>query len=596
MSSAPEDTHPTDPGTDEATGFADLGLRAELLGALSALGYEEPTPIQREAIPPLLGGQDLLGQAATGTGKTAAFALPLLQRMPADRSAGDPAALVLVPTRELAVQVSEAFHRYGKDLGARVLPIYGGQPIGRQLRALDAGVDVVVATPGRALDHIARGTLRLGGLATVVLDEADEMLDMGFAEDIEAILEHAPQERQTVLFSATMPSRIDGMARQHLTDPVRIQIEREQPVAGEAPRVRQSAYIVNRAHKPAALGRVLDVESPTAAIVFCRSREEVDRLTETMNGRGYRAEALHGGMSQEQRDRVMGRLRAGTADLLVATDVAARGLDVEQLTHVVNYDVPSAPESYVHRIGRVGRAGREGVAITLAEPREHRMLKTIERVTGQRIAIDKIPTVADLRTRRLELTQAALRESLLEDDLDSFRVIVESLTDEFDLMEVALAAVKLAHEAASPGADEDEEEIPQIPVRGPREGRPEGGRPERRGAGRPRTGGTTQVFVGLGRRAGVRPQDLVGAITGETRVSGRDVGSIEIADRFSLIEVPIAVADEVIAGLRGSTIKGRKATVRRDRDTDGGERRGRAYDDDRRFAGGPDRRDRRERG
>ncbi|BCJ56690.1 DEAD/DEAH box helicase [Micromonospora endophytica] len=562
MSSTPV---PPDHITDSPL-FADLGLRAELLAALAALGYEEPTPIQREAIPPLLAGQDLLGQAATGTGKTAAFALPLLNRMPAHRSDGDPLALVLVPTRELAVQVSEAFHRYGKDLGTRVLPIYGGQPIGRQLRALDMGVDVVVATPGRALDHIARGTLRLGNLNTVVLDEADEMLDMGFAEDIEAILEHTPEQRQTVLFSATMPARIDGMARAHLTDPVRILIAREQPVAGEAPRVRQSAYLVARAHKPAALGRVLDVESPTAAIVFCRSREEVDRLTETMNGRGYRAEALHGGMSQEQRDRVMGRLRSGTADLLVATDVAARGLDVEQLSHVVNYDVPSAPESYVHRIGRVGRAGREGVAITLAEPREHRMLKTIERVTGQRITIDKIPTVADLRTRRLELTQAALRESLLEDDLDSFRVIVETLSDEFDLMEVALAAVKLAHEATLPGTEEAEEEIPQVAVRPSRETRPAyEARGERRPS-RPRTSGTTQVFIGLGRRAGVRPQDLVGAITGETRIRGRDIGSIEIADRFSLVEVPIAVADEVIAGLRGSTIKGRKVTVRRDRD------------------------------
>ncbi|SCE95396.1 DEAD/DEAH box helicase [Micromonospora mirobrigensis] len=572
MSSAPVPTDPTPADPDEAAAFADLGLRDELLGALSALGYEEPTPIQREAIPTLLSGRDLLGQAATGTGKTAAFALPLLQRMPDDRSGGEPLALVLVPTRELAVQVSEAFHRYGKDLGARVLPIYGGQPIGRQLRALDLGVDVVVATPGRALDHIARGTLRLGNLNTVVLDEADEMLDMGFAEDIEAILEHAPEQRQTVLFSATMPARIDGLARKHLSDPVRIQIGREQPVAGEAPRVRQSAYIVARAHKPAALGRVLDVESPTAAIVFCRSREEVDRLTETMNGRGYRAEALHGGMSQEQRDRVMGRLRSGTADLLVATDVAARGLDVEQLTHVVNYDVPSAPESYVHRIGRVGRAGREGVAITLAEPREHRMLKTIERVTGQRIAIDKIPTVADLRTRRLELTQAALRESLLEDDLEPFRVIVETLSDEFDMMEVALAAVRLAHEATLPGSADEDEEIPQVAVRPQRETRPgyEGRGADRRGGGgRPRTGGTTQVFIGLGRRAGVRPQDLVGAITGETGINGRDIGSIEIADRFSLVEVPVGVADEVIQGLRGSTIKGRKATVRRDRDGDG---------------------------
>lgn len=575
MSSESVQPDPADPvdsfGDDDGAGtFADLGLRAELLGALSALGYEEPTAIQRETIPPLLAGRDLLGQAATGTGKTAAFALPLLHRMPADRRSGDPVALVLVPTRELAVQVSEAVHRYGRELGVRVLPIYGGQPIGRQLRVLDSGVDVVVATPGRALDHIARGTLRLGQLVTVVLDEADEMLDMGFAEDIEAILAQTPEQRQTVLFSATMPSRIDGMARQHLRTPVRIEIGRASTPTGTAPLVRQTAYVVARAHKPAALGRVLDAESPTAAIVFCRSREEVDRLTETMNGRGYRAEALHGGMSQEQRDRVMGRLRTGTADLLVATDVAARGLDIEQLTHVFNYDVPSAPESYVHRIGRVGRAGRQGVAITLAEPREHRMLKTIERVTGQRISIDRVPTVADMRTRRLELTRAALQESLLEDDLEQFRVIVETLTDEFDVMEVALAAVKLAHEAS--GIPVDDEEIPQVTLRGERDGRGprdsrdgRGGRDGQR-AGRPRQGNMTCLFIGVGRRSGIRPQDLVGAITGETGVNGREIGSIEIADRFSLVEVPQAAADEVISRLRGTTIKGRKATVRRDRE------------------------------
>ncbi|MFD0970838.1 DEAD/DEAH box helicase [Plantactinospora endophytica] len=564
----PVSTSPNDP--DDAATFADLGLRTELLDALGTLGYEEPTAIQRAAIPPLLAGRDLLGQAATGTGKTAAFALPLLHRLPADRSSGAPTALILVPTRELAVQVSEAIHRYGRDLGVRVLPIYGGQPIARQLRALDGGVDVVVATPGRALDHIARDTLRLDSLATVVLDEADEMLDMGFAEDIETILQHVPEQRQTVLFSATMPARIDGMARQYLSDPARIEIGRQPAPTGTAPLVRQTAYVVARAHKPAALGRVLDVEAPTAAIVFCRSREEVDRLTETMNGRGYRAEALHGGMTQEQRDRVMGRLRAGTADLLVATDVAARGLDIEQLTHVVNYDVPSAPESYVHRIGRVGRAGRQGVAITLAEPREHRMLKTIERTTGQRIFVDKIPTVADLRTRRLEMTRAALHESLLEDDLDPFRVIVETLTDEFDVMEVALAAVKLAHESAGGPVDE-EEDIPQLAFRTERDGRPrrdggrDAGRDDRRG-GRPRSGDMACLFIGVGRRAGIRPQDLVGAITGETRVSGREIGSIEIADRFSLVEVPRSAANEVITRLRQSTIKGRKATVRRDRE------------------------------
>ncbi|MEV4328612.1 DEAD/DEAH box helicase, partial [Microbispora rosea] len=558
---------------DEGPGFADLALGPELLKALTGLGYEEPTPIQREAIPPLLEGRDLLGQAATGTGKTAAFALPMLQRLHAGHPAaleadgGEPGGLVLVPTRELAVQVSEAMHRYGRDLGTRVLPIYGGQPIGRQLRALERGVDVVVATPGRALDHIGRGTLPLKGLRMIVLDEADEMLDMGFADDIEAILQETPENRQTVLFSATMPPRIDGIARRHLREPVRIRIEREAPAAGEAPLIRQSAYIVSRAYKPAALGRVLDVEAPTAAIVFCRTREEVDSLTETMNGRGYRAEALHGGMGQEQRDRVMGRLRSGTADLLVATDVAARGLDIEQLTHVINYDVPSAPESYVHRIGRVGRAGREGVAITLAEPREHRMLKTIERVTRSKIAVEKVPTVADLRARRLELTRAALQESLMEDgDLDRFRVVVETLADEFDLVDIALAAVKLAHE--STGAAADEEEIPEVTPRPQRAER--GARDDRQGRddrrGRRGGGAMSRVFVGAGRSAGVRPQDIVGAITGETRVSGREIGAIEIADRFTLVEIPDGAVDEVVAALRHTTIKGRRPIVRRDRD------------------------------
>ncbi|MFJ6904683.1 DEAD/DEAH box helicase [Streptomyces griseoluteus] len=552
--------------SDGQVGFADLALAPEIQRALTALGYEEPTPIQQEAIPPLLEGNDLLGQAATGTGKTAAFALPVIQRIAAEGKGKGPSALVLVPTRELAIQVSEAVHRYGTDLGVRVLPVYGGQPIGRQLRELQRGVDVVVATPGRALDHIARGTLPLGGLRTVVLDEADEMLDMGFAEDIDSILENVPEERQTVLFSATMPSRIDSMARKHLNDPVRVRIEREAPAPGEAPRVRESAYIVGRAQKAAALGRLLDVESPEAAIVFCRTRDQVDQLSETLNGRGYRAEALHGGLSQEQRDRVMGRLRGGTADLLVATDVAARGIDVEHLTHVINYDVPSAPESYVHRIGRVGRAGREGVAITLAEPRESRMLKAIERATGRKVPLEKVPTVADLRARRLELTRAALYESLLEDeDLERFRVVVETLGDEFDVMDVALAAVKLAHESG--GAAFDEEEIPELAPRDRDRGR--GGDRDRGQRGRPRgrtSPGMTRLFVGAGRSAGVRPQDLVGAIAGETRLSGRDIGAIEIADRFSLVEVPEEAADDVVRAMRGANVKGRRAQVRRERD------------------------------
>jgi ATP-dependent RNA helicase DeaD len=555
-----------EPTTEQSITFAELGLRLELVETLAALGYEEPTPIQAAAIPVLLEGRDMLGQAATGTGKTAAFALPILQRLPAGERGREPIALILVPTRELAMQVSEALHHYGRQLGVRVVPIYGGQPIGRQLRSLEAGVDVIVATPGRALDHLRRRTLHLASLQVMVLDEADEMLDMGFAEDLEAIFAETPPNRQTVLFSATLPKRIDAIARKHLRDPVRIRIVDEVHSSDESPRVRHSAYVVQRAHKAAALGRILDVESPTAALVFCRTREAVDGLTETLNGRGYRSEALHGGMTQEQRDRVMGRLRGGTADLLIATDVAARGLDIEQLSHVINYDVPSSVDAYVHRMGRVGRAGREGVAITLAEPREHRMLKTIEHATKQKIKVEKIPTVADLRERRLDLTRAALRESLLGDDLNGFRVVVESLAEEFDVMEVALAAVSLAHAAI--GGPDDGEDIPDAVVSAPskggagaREGRP--GRGQRAAAG---SGpGTTRLYVSLGREAGLRPQDLVGAITGETSLSGRNIGAIEISGRFSLVDVPSGSADEVVEALRGTKIRGRKATVRRER-------------------------------
>ena len=573
MSAAPTDDVPTaSVEPSDVPTFDDLGLRPELVRALIALGYEEPTPIQAESIPPLLAGRDLLGQAATGTGKTAAFALPLLERLHPGTGADDPVALVLVPTRELAMQVSEAIHRYGRELGARVLPIFGGQPIGRQLSALRRGVDVVVATPGRAIDHINRGTLPLGSVEVVVLDEADEMLDMGFAEDIEAILTETPPTRQTVLFSATMPSRINAIAKRHLTDPVRIEIARPTSASGDSPKVRQTAYLIPRSHKPAALGRILDVEAPTAAIVFCRTRLEVDELTETLNGRGYRAEALHGGMDQQQRDRVMGRLRSATADLLVATDVAARGLDIDQLTHVVNYDVPSAPEAYVHRIGRVGRAGREGVAITLAEPRQHRLLKNIERVTKQHISIDKVPSVADLRTRRMELTRATLEESILEGGLDQFRVVVETLADEYDVMEVALAAVKLAHESS--GAAADEEEIPEVNHRPERDDRDAKGKPFRkdrpeRGARPPRgpSEGMTRLYVAAGRSSGIRPGDLVGAIAGETDLSGRDIGAIEIADRFSLVEVPEGHADQVIAAMKRTTLKGKKVLFRRERFT-----------------------------
>ena len=613
---------------EPAVTFSDLELDPRLLEALSALGYEEPTPIQREAIPPMLAGRDLLGQAATGTGKTAAFALPLLQRIAAEAGdrradAGRPVqGLILVPTRELAMQVAEAVHKYGRALGIRVLPIYGGQDIKQQLRVLGRGVDVVVATPGRALDHLRRGSMDLTGVRVVVLDEADEMLDMGFADDLEAILDSLPEVRQTALFSATMPPRIAQLAERHLREPARVTIAREQLAAGEVPRVRQVAYVVQRRHKVAALGRVLDMEGPTSAIVFCRTRTEVDELTETLGSRGYRAEALHGGLSQEQRDRVMRRFRDGTSELLVATDVAARGLDVEHVTHVVNFDVPSASDAYVHRIGRTGRAGREGVAITLVEPREHRLLRNIEHLTRQKIRVEQVPTIVDLRARRLELTRAALREALLADDFGHYRVVVEGMAEEFDVLDVAAAAVKLAHEAEGGDVDEGAEDIPPVelsegrpsrdrksrgftgrefggrgarddrPARGGRAGsyeprerdareRPRGDRPERpagraaeeggegraRG-GRTRDGNVSRIYIGLGRQAGVRPADLVGAIANEAGLDAREIGAIDIADRFALVEVPGDSADDVIRALRGATLRGKRVLVRRDRETE----------------------------
>jgi ATP-dependent RNA helicase DeaD len=547
------------------TTFAELGLSPPLIESLTALGYEEPTPIQREAIPPLLDGRDLLGQAATGTGKTAAFALPLLQRSAGrEVQPSRPAILVLVPTRELAMQVAEAFHRYGRPLGTNVLPIYGGAPFDQQIRGLRRGAHVVVATPGRALDHLRRGTLVLSDLAAMVLDEADEMLDMGFADEIDLILDATPAERQTALFSATMPPRIAKIAERQLRDPVRVSIGREKGRAGTLPKVRQTAYLVPRAQKLIALSRVLDLETPTLALLFCRTRTEVDTLTETLAGRGYRAEALHGGMSQEQRDRVMKRTRAGAVDLLVATDVAARGLDIDQLSHVVNYDVPASPGAYVHRIGRTGRAGREGVAITFAEPREHRLLRNIELATKQRIEIATVPTVVDVRARRLDLTRAAVADLITAGDLEGYRVVVEALSDEFDLMDIATAAVRLAHTAT--GGDETEDADIPIVQAPPAPNKRTRTKADRAGTGAARpVAGMARIYVGAGRKANMRPADLVGAITNEAGIEGRQIGAIEIADRFSLVELPEDLVDPVIAALRATTVKGKRLTVRRDK-------------------------------
>ena len=552
---------------NSANPFSALGVSAEVLRALDELGYEEPTPIQTAALPAMIAGRDVVGSAATGTGKTAAFAIPIVQGVTKN---GGIQALVLAPTRELAVQVAEAIHTYGKHLQVTVLPIYGGQDISRQLAGLRRGVQVVVGTPGRVLDHIRRKSLDLSQVRYVILDEADEMLDMGFIEDIDAILSETPSERQTALFSATFPPRIRQLADRHLRNPERLAVK--QPVL-ETPLVRQVAYVVPRPHKLEALGRVLDLESPTSAIIFCRTRTEVDELTEALAVRGYRPEALHGGLGQPQRDRVMSRFREGVADLLIATDVAARGLDVEHVSHVINYDIPQSPEVYVHRIGRTGRAGREGTAITLVQPREHRLLRGIERVVGQTVESARIPTIADVRVRRLELLREELHDILVEDEFEGYRVTVQALAEEFDPMDIAAAAIKLAAverqgETSEQAADipqwEPQRDWPERESRGPRGRRDEaqGGRPR----GRLGANDVTRIFIGVGRRRGIRPGDLVGAITGEAGVPGNAIGAIEIADQFSIVEVAQEHAEDVIRALSRGSIKGRKTPVRRARE------------------------------
>ncbi len=576
----------TKTATDHA--FSTLGLTDSLLAVVAALGYEEATPVQRQTIPLMLAGQDLLAQAATGTGKTAAFALPIIQQLTPEGAKGaktgkraQTCGMVLVPTRELAMQVAEAIHKYARGSNLQVVPLYGGASMQQQIRALDRGADVVVATPGRALDHIRRKTLVLDAIRILVLDEADEMLDMGFAEDIDAILESTPKTRQTALFSATLPARILAISKRHLNNPTRVTIAHEKTAAGKMPRVRQVAYVIRRDQKPAALDRILDMENPTSAIVFCRTRLEVDTLVDTMNAHGYRAEALHGGMQQRARDAVMSRVRAQKTDLLIATDVAARGLDIEHLSHVVNYDLPPEPESYVHRIGRTGRAGREGTAISLVEPREHRLLKAIEYLTKQKIEVATVPSVADLQARRVEVTKASIREHLVAGDFDDVRVVVQSLAEEFDLVDVAAAAVKAAHLATAGDGDETEISAPSshdADRKGPRRmgGDPrgmDGDRSPRRSEGgrgsrdrRDPDANIVRLWIGAGRQAGIRPADLVGAIAGEAGVPSKAIGAIEIAERFSLVEVPEDLADDIVAALKKATLRGQKVTVRRDRD------------------------------
>ena len=522
--------------------FEELGLSGALLRSIRDVGYEEPTPIQLKTIPVMLAGQDAIAQAQTGSGKTAAFGLPIIEKI--DSRNRQVQALILCPTRELAIQVAEALHKYGRHKEVETLPIYGGQPYEQQFRGLQRGVHIVVGTPGRVMDHMRRGTLSLDAVRVFVLDEADEMLDMGFVEDIEWILEQAPDERQMALFSATIPPRIAELSKRYLRDPARITIAGRQMTV---PETRQSFYEVPRARKVDALTRLLDAETPSLTMIFCRTKIGVDELGEALMARGYAVETLHGDLSQMQRDRVMRRFRGGQADVLIATDVAARGLDVPDVSHVINYDVPESAEAYVHRIGRTGRAGKAGDAITLVAPREVRWLRQIERIVRARIEPRRLPTAADVAERRQEAMKQQIRDILKnEETYARYLDAVADLAEEHDATEVAAAILKLYADETGLGASADlkDDDVASLVA----------------ASGRGETG-MVRLFLNVGRNQGVRPQDIVGAIANEANIPGRSIGAIDIFDAYAFVDIPSDVVERVLQALAISTIKGRRVNA-----------------------------------
>jgi ATP-dependent RNA helicase DeaD len=517
------------------TAFTELELSPEVLASINELGYEEPTPIQARAIPLMLQGRDIIAQAQTGTGKTAAFSVPLVERV--DAGSRLVQAIVIVPTRELAVQVAEAVHALGRGRHISVVPIYGGQPYDRQLRALRAGVQVVVGTPGRMMDHIRRGTLSLDNVRTAVLDEADEMLDMGFLEDIEFILDKIPAEHQTALFSATIPSRIAELARKYLRDPERVTIAQE---TRTAPQTRQLWYQTPYRGKLDVLTSILDYEAPQSAIVFCRTRREVDTLAEALEARGYSTAAIHGDISQVQREQQLRAFRDNRAEILVATDVAARGLDIPDVSHVINYDIPDDTDAYVHRVGRTGRMGREGEAITLVTPREVRLLRLIEQQTRKKMKPLRLPTPADIAARRLESFSEALRGAIASGEGAPYGRLLEGLEEQFDIREIARAAIHLAF-AGGPVSRADGVSLPSdasfgsedAPPRPPTSAAPEDG--------------MTRLFLDAGRKQGLRPQELLATFSAQAGVAASTVGTIDLYDSFAFVDVRPAAARKLIS-------------------------------------------------
>ena len=551
----------------DVTRFADLDLPQPLLLALDAVGYETPSPIQAQTIPPLLAGNDVLGHAPTGTGKTAAFALPLLARLDINRLATQ--VMVLTPTRELAIQVAEAFQRYASQLpGFHVLPIYGGQDYGGQLRALKRGVHVVVGTPGRLMDHMRRGTLKLDALKALVLDEADEMLRMGFIDDVEWILEQAPTERQMALFSATMPSQIQRIARRHMRNPHEIAIKAR---TATAETIRQRYWLVSGVHKLDALTRILEVEPFDAVLIFVRTKTATAELAERLEARGHAAAALNGDMAQKLREQIVERIRQGSLDIVVATDVAARGLDVERISHVINYDIPYDTEAYIHRIGRTGRAGRAGDAILFVAPRERRMLGAIEKATRQKIDRLELPSTETVNNKRIADFKQGITDTLAAGELDFMRGLLEQYQREHDVpgLDIAAALAQILLGDRPMLLDPEpvrppQRERPQRADRPPRAERPapaDGGAPRRRSGPPPE--GTERFRLEVGHVHGVKPGNIVGAICNEAGLDARHVGRIDIQQDHSLVDLPAGMPKEVFNDLKKARVCGQKLNLSR---------------------------------
>jgi ATP-dependent RNA helicase DeaD len=525
-------------GAAAMTTFAELNLGAAVLKAVADLGFEEPTPIQALTIPAALAGRDVIGQAQTGTGKTASFALPVIEKTAAGAR---PYALILEPTRELAIQVAEEIGRLSKYQRRSVLTVYGGSSLERQVKALRSGVDIVVGTPGRVLDHLNRKTLSLAGVSIVVLDEADEMLDMGFIEDIETILGMTPATRQMMLYSATMAPAIAKIAKQHMRDPLKVAINLKDIVA---PKIAQVFYEVAQRDKTEVLTRLLDVESPELTLVFCHTRREVDDVAASLAQLGYSAGALHGEFAQAHREEVMGKFKAGAIDILVATDVAGRGIDVENITHVINYSIPQSPEGYVHRIGRTGRAGRSGMAVTFVTPREYRQLQLIEQTARTKLSRRDVPSAAEVLKARQRQIVADLAAVMERGTHRAYLDVVRELGATAGADDVAAAALVVAF-GEMKVAELQKREAPSAP--------------------RPVSveKGMTRLFVTLGRRDKVQTAELLRAIAAESGIQGKRVGKIDIREQFTFVDVPVDIAEQVIAAMDNAFFRGKKIAVKK---------------------------------